>query len=62
MICKSQKKTCMYSKEELETFSQGKLTAIYTGIQESQFRRPWRTVRSRRGSRSIQNWCESIKK
>ncbi len=60
-LSKSQKRSCMYSKEELETFSPGKLTAIYVGIAELSLRKPWRQTRKRKGSKSIQRWHENIK-
>lgn len=34
--------TCMYTREELETFPQEKLDAIYAGIEALGHRRPWR--------------------
>ena len=44
-LSSEQNYTCMYTREELEKFSQEKLNTIYTGISELPRRRPWRSNR-----------------
>lgn len=45
-ISRRQKATCMYSEDELRTFSQEKLNTIFHGIQALAGRGPWKRKRS----------------
>ncbi len=56
---RAQNKTCMYSRKELETFSQEKLNVIYTGILDLPHRRPWRIERRSGRIRTTKIWAKA---